>query len=82
MLLQALSQNGTLEICEGDTLVLCTDGLTGAMDASGRLHGLDRLSALLAGTKEDLRGAILADVTAFTESKGLQDDLTLLIIRR
>ena len=71
---------GTLEA--GDALVICTDGLTEAMDAGGRLYGLDRLEALLRGTQDDLRGAILADVTAFAESSGLQDDLTLLIIRR
>ncbi|HZU53206.1 MAG TPA: SpoIIE family protein phosphatase [Holophagaceae bacterium] len=73
-------RTGTL--AEGDALVLCTDGLTEAMDAGGRLYGLDRLEALLGGTQDDLRGAILADVTAFAESSGLQDDLTLLIIRR
>lgn len=72
---------GTLEA--GDALVICTDGLTEAMDAGGRLYGLDRLEALLRGTEDDdLRGAILGDVTAFAESSGLQDDLTLLIIRR
>ena len=74
-------KTGTLEA--GDALVICTDGLTEAMDAGGRLYGLDRLEALLGGTQDDdLRGAILADVTAFAESSGLQDDLTLLIIRR
>jgi len=73
-------REGTL--AEGDALVICTDGLTEAMDAGGRLYGLDRLEALLRGTQDDLRGAILADVTAFAESSGLQDDLTLLIIRR
>jgi serine phosphatase RsbU (regulator of sigma subunit) len=69
-------------LSDGDALVICTDGLTEAMDAGGRLYGLDRLEALLGGTQDDLRGAILADVTAFAESSGLQDDLTLLIIRR
>lgn len=71
---------GTIQ--EGDALVICTDGLTEAMDAGGRLYGLDRLAALLGGTDDDLRGAILADVTAFAEASGLQDDLTLVIIRR
>ncbi|HET6331476.1 MAG TPA: SpoIIE family protein phosphatase [Holophagaceae bacterium] len=74
------ARTGTLE--KGDALIICTDGLTEAMDADGRLYGLERLQALLQGTQDDdLRGAILADVTAFAESSGLQDDLTLLIIR-
>lgn len=67
---------------EGDALIICTDGLTEAMDAGGRLYGMDRLEALLQGAQDDLRGAILADVTAFAESTGLQDDLTLMIIQR
>ena len=82
-----MSQSGILEVrvcdfAEDDALVLCTDGHTEAMDAAGSLCGLDRPSALLTAAKEDLRGAILADVTTFTESMGLQDDLMLLIIRR
>ena len=79
---EALIETCRGALAPGDALVLCTDGLTEAMDAGGRLYGLDRLAALLAGTEDDLRGAILADVTAFAEDVGLQDDLTLLILRR
>ncbi|MBS1767820.1 MAG: SpoIIE family protein phosphatase [Acidobacteria bacterium] len=85
--LSARQFGGALEVCEdqlaeGDALILFTDGLTEAMDAGGRLYGLDRLEALLEGPEDDLRVAILADVTAFAESAGLQDDLTLMILRR
>ena len=74
------AREGNLD--EGDALIICTDGLTEAMDAEGKLYGLERLMALMQSARGDLRGVILADVTAFAEPRGLQDDLTLLIIRR
>jgi serine phosphatase RsbU (regulator of sigma subunit) len=75
------------ETCEGtlapgDSLVFFTDGLSEAMNPDHELYGEARLEALLARPTEDLQAALLADVTAFTVGRPLEDDLTLLILSR
>jgi phosphoserine phosphatase RsbU/P len=76
------------EVCEGrlepgDALVCYTDGLSEAQDAAGALFGEARLEDLLAlPSPEDPQGAILGAVAAFTDGRPLEDDLTLLILRR
>jgi serine phosphatase RsbU (regulator of sigma subunit) len=75
------------ETCEGilepgDQLLFFTDGLSEAQDPADDFYGEARLEALLARPTEDLQGAILADVAAFTGGRPLEDDLTLLILRR
>lgn len=76
-----------LELCEGrldpgDALVFFTDGLTEAQDAEGAFFGEDRLRQVLEGAGPDLPAAILADVNAFLQGHPLQDDLTLLVLKR
>jgi serine phosphatase RsbU (regulator of sigma subunit) len=71
---------GVLE--PGDSLIFYTDGLSEAQAPDDTFYGEDRLEALLAGPTEDLQATILADVVAFTQSRPLADDLTLLILKR
>lgn len=76
-----------LELCagrlaEGDALVFFTDGLTEAQDAEGGFYGEDRLARLLESPCLDLPLTILADVKTFIGEHPLQDDLTLLVLRR
>ena len=77
----------SLVLGPGDTLALYTDGFTEARAPDGEtMYGTDRLAAALAARAglplerraEDLR----AEVTRFTGSAELQDDLTLLLLRR
>ena len=68
----------------GETLVLVTDGVTEAQDASGALFGRDRI---LAGSDPRPRGAtaicesIRDEVRVFEEGTEATDDLTVMAIR-
>jgi serine phosphatase RsbU (regulator of sigma subunit) len=68
----------------GDTLLLFTDGVTEAMDASGNLLGQDRLTALFtqyAGLPpRDLVQRLLGAVQEFQDSQ--TDDITLVALKR
>src|SRR5690606_37758964 len=66
-----------------DLLVLCTDGLTDAPNASGERYGAERLMARLAEWRELAPAAllerVLQDLAAF--GAAATDDITLLIVR-
>jgi len=70
----------------GDTLVLYTDGLTEARDASDCDYGLDHLSRLLAGIRreppEQIVRAVVRDIQTFRGTSGKLDDLSLLVLQR
>jgi len=76
----------TLELGPGESLVLYTDGVSEANDATGALFGEERLHACLAqggaqtaaGTVERLLGA----VRAFAGGAPQSDDITILVLRR
>ncbi|RLC58941.1 MAG: hypothetical protein DRI80_13220 [Chloroflexota bacterium] len=68
-----------------DVLVLYTDGVTEAFNASREMFGVERLieavrthSALSA---QGLLEAIETEVTAFTDEAPQSDDITLLVMR-
>jgi len=78
---EALELNeGTLE--PGASLIFYTDGLSEAQAPDDSFYGEDRLEMLLGQPTEDLQSAILADVVAFSQGRPLEDDLTLLILKR
>jgi sigma-B regulation protein RsbU (phosphoserine phosphatase) len=68
----------------GDTMVLYTDGITEARDASGEQYGLERMVALIERHHDAPVNEILTriwdDVVGFMAEQ--DDDLTLLVIRR
>jgi serine phosphatase RsbU (regulator of sigma subunit) len=69
----------------GDTLVLCTDGVTEARNAAGEFYGLDRLRKAVAGAPEDVESlgqAVLDDVQRFTGGRRQNDDLTIVCVGR
>ncbi|MGH9970969.1 MAG: PP2C family protein-serine/threonine phosphatase [Pyrinomonadaceae bacterium] len=72
-----------IDLLPGDCLVLFTDGVTEARNASGREFGEERLQELLTGGRRfsanDLRDRIIAAVSEFSDDKA-QDDATLLVI--
>ena len=76
---------GELQLDPGDLLVAVTDGVTEAVDASGREFGDERVRQALAsrkgaGASETLAGLVSA-VDAWAGPAGCSDDLTALILR-
>jgi phosphoserine phosphatase RsbU/P len=76
-------EQGEVEFAQGDRLLLFTDGITEASDASGEEFGEARLLDLArrhaSATAEALRQAVMRAVTEFTGGE-FQDDATLLIV--
>ncbi len=76
--------SGELAYEPGDLLVLYTDGILEARDASGAEFGAERLAAsVLAGPRDPaaLCSRILDDLGAFARSTAFQDDVSLLVVR-
>jgi serine phosphatase RsbU (regulator of sigma subunit) len=75
----------TIELAPGAAFVLCTDGVTEAMDHEGRCYGLERVEATLAGpdaAAADLGQRILADIDRHTAGAPAGDDICLVCVRR
>jgi phosphoserine phosphatase RsbU/P len=77
---------GRIQLSPGDSLVLYTDGITEAMNASHELFGADRirenLNRVVAGsTAQSLTKTLLGGVAAFVAGAKQSDDITLLVIR-
>jgi len=74
-----------LTLGPGDTLVLMTDGVTEAQDATGALFGRERLLAALREAPPEpqaLIGHVLSAVRRFEGNAPASDDLTLMALRR
>ena len=76
----------TLELGPGDTLLLYTDGVSEANDASGALFGEQRLHACFADgagpTAAESVDRVARAVRAFAGGAPLSDDITILAVRR
>ena len=71
----------------GDSLVLYTDGVIEATHPQRGQYGMERLIEFLERSKPDLsalelKDAVIAEVEEFLEGTPLQDDLSLICIRR
>jgi serine phosphatase RsbU (regulator of sigma subunit) len=77
---------GSDTLLPGDTLIVYTDGLTESADPARELFGVERLCEALRGAEAlspvELRGRILAHLEAHTQGARLEDDLTVLVLRR
>ena len=77
-----------LEIGQGDTLFVYTDGVTEATDGSGSLYGTDRMLAALNRNQkqdpapEELLHQVKTDVDRFVGSAPQFDDITMLALQR
>lgn len=84
---QGALQNQRAMIAPGDAIVLYTDGLVESAHPHRGQYGLDRLVAFVGQmnpvpSAEQLKEAILAEVQEFLEGTPLNDDLSLICIRR
>jgi hypothetical protein len=75
----------TIDIAPGDVLVLHSDGIYETRSQAGEDYGLDRLVRVVqtngGGTAEELRDAILEDVTHFRGTPEAADDVTIVVCR-
>jgi sigma-B regulation protein RsbU (phosphoserine phosphatase) len=73
-------------VAEGDMLVLYSDGITEAMDASQAQFGEERLRTLVAARRNDaasdIVGAVVSAVAAWCPSEVADDDITIIVARR
>ena len=74
------------KLSPGDCLILYTDGVTEAMNASKQLYGEDRLlsfaSAIAKDGSNNIATALRQDVAAFVDGAEQSDDITILVLRR
>jgi sigma-B regulation protein RsbU (phosphoserine phosphatase) len=74
-----------VQLQQGDTLVLYTDGATEATNEEGAQYSMDNLAKVIGINRllapEQLIQKVVQDVTAFTKGSQLADDLTLIAAR-
>lgn len=75
-----------IDLAPGDCVVLYTDGVTEAMNASRQLFGDEQLQAVVAGhsggSAQEIVRAIVRAVHAFADGAPASDDVTLFVMRR
>jgi serine phosphatase RsbU (regulator of sigma subunit) len=75
-----------VDLQAGDLLLLYTDGVTEALNASQELFGDERLDQFLLTkgnlSAEELLNKLLEEVRRFTGKRELDDDLTLIALKK
>ncbi|MGE0495427.1 MAG: SpoIIE family protein phosphatase [Vulcanimicrobiota bacterium] len=77
-------QVGSLDLVEGDTLFLYTDGLTEAENVAQQFYGDDRLKQFLvgqvSGSPRTVVNQALEEVRNFSQGAAQSDDITMLVV--
>lgn len=80
-----VSVDSELTLCDGDVLVLYTDGVTEARDAGGTQLGLERLCAAIEAVRESpvqqIVDHLLGEVSRWSSEQEQDDDVTVLVLR-
>ena len=75
----------TIQLARGDAIVMCTDGVTEAMNHADEQFGLERLAYLVQtatyNSARDLVREIRNALQDFTQARVLADDVTILVCR-
>lgn len=78
-------KNNFLRLSNGETLLICTDGITESFNENNEIYGKERLMKKLANHVEDypekIVKTLLNDVVSFEENTCQADDVTLLAVR-
>jgi hypothetical protein len=86
MLATASYAESTVELEQGDLIVIYSDGLTEARNERGEEFGEARLREIAAGLRDlplpEAGGRVLAEVAAHVNRETPHDDLSLILIRR
>ena len=86
LMVRASFEEQQVEFQPGDMLVVYSDGLTDAMNASGEFYGDERLRALMPGLSAlaaaDAGARLLSSVSAFIGHARPYDDISLVILKR
>ncbi|MBI5754870.1 SpoIIE family protein phosphatase [Candidatus Peregrinibacteria bacterium] len=77
----------SVALASGDALFLYSDGIPDARSKKGELYGRPRLLRSIEenvhlGSAEALKNAVLSDVKEFSEGRKIEDDITILVLRR
>lgn len=76
----------SLELSEGDGILLYTDGITEAENETGEFYGQDRLSAVASShwdsSAEEVKNALVEDLALYVGAREAFDDVTLLIVKQ
>jgi serine phosphatase RsbU (regulator of sigma subunit) len=75
-----------VQLLTGDVVVLYTDGITEAENASGELYGLKRLTDVAKDnwqkSAEDIKQAVIDDLWNYIGEHTIHDDVTLVILKQ
>jgi sigma-B regulation protein RsbU (phosphoserine phosphatase) len=78
-------EEATVDLVPGDLIVLFTDGVSEAMDRSGKDYGEERLLQLLLsvhkGDSHEVLNAIHQDVISYAGGAPQSDDITLMVVK-
>jgi serine phosphatase RsbU (regulator of sigma subunit) len=79
-------EEGCFDLTPGDCLVFYTDGVTEALDAEGKMFGMDRLKDLVKASghysAQDLLREILDALDDFCGDREQADDITCFVVKR
>jgi sigma-B regulation protein RsbU (phosphoserine phosphatase) len=84
-LFDELLEEEMVQMKSGDLLALYTDGITEAQNPAEEEFGVDRFVQTLASSRSERATAIAEavdrELATFTQSEGLRDDRTLVVVR-
>ncbi len=79
-------EQGTLNLLDGESLVVFSDGVSEAEDIDGVEYGMERLFEVVKnnreGTAARMRDQIESSLSSFTGSAPTHDDITLVVLKR